>query len=636
MEISEEWFADNFESDLLPPFSFIYDGKLSSAFLESWDFRRETSKTDDAKTKHVFTCTDPDTGLQIRCVCEVFADFPAVEWVLTLKNGGDEDTPIIEKIQPLDTTLNFKEKGEFILHRALGSNASRTDFAPIDEEMKPNETIRLAPLGGRSSNTNALPFFNIEAPGEGVMVAVGWSGQWACSMTPNDAGVEIQAGQETTHLKLHPGEEIRTPRILLLFWQGDDRMIGHNLLRRFILAHHTLQKNGKPITTPFSCNGGGEGGVEFNNATEQGQIALAKRFADNGVNAEHWWIDAGWYEGRWPNGVGNWFPRKDGFPNGLRPVADAVNEMGMGFLLWFEPERVFKDTWIDREHPEWVIELPNNPNRLFDLGDPDAIRWLTDHLSGMIESERISVFRQDFNIDPLPFWRAKDTPERQGMTEIRYVENLYALWDQLLKRSPGLIIDNCASGGRRIDLETVSRSVPLWRTDYQYFEPNGSQCHTYGLGFYLPCSGTGTGYPDTYAFRGAANSGLIMGWDLSLPDFPMEKARELIAEYKRIRPFFYGDFYPLTPHSIEDNVWIAYQFHREDMKAGMMLIFRRSDSAESSGVMKPGGLSPEAQYEVNFEDSGVKKTLRGDQLMEGIEVNIGEAPGSALITYRQL
>ncbi len=72
------------------------------------------------------------------------------------------------------------------------------------------------------------------------------------------------------------------------------------------------------------------------------------------------------------------------------------------------------------------------------------------------------------------------------MTEIRYIEGLYTFWDELRLRHPNLIIDNCASGGRRIDLETVSRSVALWRSDYRYFEPNGQQCHTYGLSFYLP------------------------------------------------------------------------------------------------------------------------------------------------------
>ncbi|MBI1926999.1 alpha-galactosidase, partial [Candidatus Poribacteria bacterium] len=430
-----------------------------------------------------------------------------------------------------------------------------------------------------------------------------------------------------------------------LFWQGDDRMRGHNLFRRFILAHHTRLQNPtdgsagaspSQLPGPFAFSGYPQLGLEFNKATEHNQIALAERCREFGLEPEYWWIDAGWFEGRWPNGVGNWFVRKDGFPNGLRPVSDAVKQMGMGFLLWFEPERVHQGTWLDREHPDWVLRIPDRPNGLLNLGVPEVRRWLTDHISGMIESEGISIYRQDFNMDPLPYWRALDAPDRQGMAEIRYVEGLYAFWDELLARHPGLIIDNCASGGRRIDLETTSRSIPLWRTDYRYFEPNGYQCHTYGLNFYLPCSGTGSNPPEPYSFRSSMNSAVVLGWNLYLPDFPLEQAQRLIAEYKRIRHFFYGDFYPLTSHSTHDDVWMAYQFHREDMKQGMFLVFRRPESPYLSARLKLGGLHPQARYELTFEDTGVKQTLTGEALCAGISVTIERAPSALLVTYREL
>jgi len=656
----ETFFSAHFAAGVLPPFSFTLFGGLtpeqrkpSAEFLKDWQFSQETKQLDDTKTEHIFTYTDQQTSLKACCVCTVFSDFSAVEWVVTFENCGREDTPIIEDVKALDIELTRNPEGEFVLHRALGSSASRMDFAPVDDVMHPNANIQLAPIGGRSSNTHVLPFFNIEAPGEGVMVGIGWSGQWVAELIRDDGtSLMVRAGMELTHLKLHPGEKIRTPRILLLFWQGDDRMRGHNLLRQFILAHHTLQKDGKPIIGPLAASGGAAcaaplpGFAEFNKATEHNQIALAERYRQFDLDNEYWWIDAGWFEGHWPNGVGNWFPRKDGFPNGLKPVSDAVKKMGMGFLLWFEPERVHQGTLLDTEHPDWVLKLPGNPNGLLNLGNPEALRWLTEHISGMIENEGIAVYRQDFNIDPLPFWRAVDEPDRQGITEIRYIEGLYAFWDELLARNEGLIIDNCASGGRRIDLETTSRSIPLWRTDYQYFEPNGYQCHTYGLNFYLPCSGTGNGYPDTYAFRSSMNCAVVLGWNLYLPDFPVEKARRLIDEFKMVRPFFYGDYYPLTAHSIKDDVWMAYQFHREDMEQGMFLVFRRPDSPSLSTRLKLRGLCPESNYELTFEDIGVKlsvseiptktgQTFTGEELANSINVTIEDAPGSLLVTYRQ-
>jgi alpha-galactosidase len=323
-------------------------------------------------------------------------------------------------------------------------------------------------------------------------------------------------------------------------------------------------------------------------------------------------------------------------PDGLRPVSDELKELDFKFLVWFEPERVFHGTWLDREHPDWILRLPDNPNGLLDLGNPEALHWLIEHISGMIGDSGIALYRQDFNMDPLSFWRANDEPDRQGISEIRHIEGLYYFWDELLRRHPGLIIDNCASGGCRIDLETASRSIPLWRTDYQYFEPNGYQCHTYGLNFYLPTSSTGNSYPDKYLFRSSINTGVVLGWNLYLPDFPVEQARNLIAEFKRIRPLFYGDFYPLTSHNTGDDVWMAYQFHREDMKQGMAMVFRRVESKDSSIVLRFSGLHPDAQYKVTMEDTDTNQILKGEALSKGMEVTIEDAPGSLLITYCQV
>jgi alpha-galactosidase len=631
---AEDWLNNRFSAGTPPPFSFKYGGRPSSRFITGWRSQHSAQQLDGSRTEHTFTYTDPQTKLEVRAECLLFSDFPAVEWVLKFTNNGAEDTPIIESVQALDAIFAASASSETVLHRALGSNAARTDFAPVDEVVRPGAPVQLATVGGRSSNTNALPFFNLDFEGnEGVIIAVGWSGQWAASFAKQESsGVEVKAGMELTHLTLRPGEQIRTPRILLLFWSGDDYLAGQNLFRRFIIAHHMPHHNGQPVTLPFACCAS-QLYEESNKATEENQLDFAKRFQQFGV--EYFWIDAGWFEGRWPNGVGNWSVRKDGFPRGLRPVSDAVRKMGMGFVLWFEPERVFQGTWIDREHPEWVLRLPDNPNGLLDLGNEQARQWLTDHISGMIESEGITVYRQDFNMDPLPFWRAADEPDRQGMTEIRHLEGLYTFWDELLRRHPALIIDNCASGGRRIDLETISRSVALWRTDYQYFEPNGYQSHTYGISLWLPSTSTGSGNPDTYAFRSSMNNGLNIGWNPYLPEVPVERAKALTSEFKRLRHFFFGDFYPLTSHSVTDDTWIAYQFHRPDERAGMVLAFRRPECPTESLRVRLRGLTPSARYEVSFEDAAVKQTLTGKELGEGFELTAPAPRMAILVTYRE-
>jgi len=632
-----------FISHKTPFFSFIYNGQESVTFLQNWNVALTKEKIDAAMRRYILTFTDPKTKLIVRCKATVYADFPAIEWLLEFENAGQGDTPIIQDIQAADVRLLAGERKKYILHHARGSNHGVDDFAPLKDEIAPNSEIDLAPKGGRSSDETALPFFNIQAENEGVMVAIGWTGQWKAVIRRDEqGGVILRAGMERTHLKLHPGEKIRTPRMLLLFWQGEDRLRGHNLLRQFILAHHTPQQNGSPITGPLACNGGAFMFNEFTMATEHNMIALAERYQQFGLQAEYWWIDAGWYgsmdwhNGDWYPNVGNWYVRKEHFPNGIKPVSDAVGKMGMKLILWFEPERVYVGTWVDREHPEWVMKKKSAQSGIFNLGNPEARKWMTDLISRIIKENGVALYRQDFNIRPLEYWRAADAPDRQGMTEIRHIEGLYAFWDELLRRHPGLIIDNCASGGRRLDLETISRSIALWRSDYNYTEPTGRQNHTYGLSLYLPYHGTGCTVPDLYVARSTYAGSMVTGWNLYADHFSKDLARYVYAEYKKIRPYFQGDFYPLTEYTTSHRKWMAYQFHRPDLKAGMILVFRRPQCTEVSERIRFHGLSDKARYQLLYEDSGAVSVKSGRELREGIGMKILQKPGSLLITYREM
>ena len=123
-----------------------------------------------------------------------------------------------------------------------------------------------------------------------------------------------------------------------------------------------------------------------------------------------------------------------------------------------------------------------------------------DRFDSLLTREGIDFYRQDFNMDPLPNWRANDAEDRQGITEIRHCEGYLAFWDELVKRHPDLMIDSCASGGHRNDLETMRRSLPLLRSD-AIFDWIGEQCHTYGFASWIPYWGTGLIDFDAYSFR---------------------------------------------------------------------------------------------------------------------------------------
>ena len=344
----------------------------------------------------------------------------------------------------------------------------------------------------------------------------------------------------------------------------------------------------------------------------------------------------------WYKMAGNWNIDTSIHPAALRDVSEAARKAGMAMLLWVEPERAVWGTKLTQEHPDWFLgEHKAGNSVLLNLGNPDARKWATDYVSGLVEDLHLSWYRQDFNMPCLKEWRANDAPDRQGMTEIRHVEGLYAFWDELLRRHPGLKIDDCASGGRRIDLEMLSRSVPLWRSDYQCFppiDPIGGQMHTMGLSSWVPLFGTsaGAGPMDTYTFRSFLTPG--MSW--SYPADPDRKTAEwygaMIEQYRRARPFFYGDYYPLTKVAVDSDAWAGYQMHRPDLDAGFVMMFRRAGSPYPSVTLKLRGLDSAGTYEIEDVDAGTKKLLAGKELTDGTTWTLDSPQQSRMIFYSKV
>ena len=628
-----------------PPFSFTCDGRPSAELLKTWDLKREKRKIDGQRTEHTLVYTDPKTGLVLRCVAIEYHDFPVAEWTLYFKNTAAADTPILERIQSLDIGLARGTSGEFVLHHGVGSPANRTDYGPLETALVPKATKRIAAAGGRPTNSD-LSYFNLAWPGQGVIIVVGWPGQWAGEFARDaGAGIRIRAGQEQTHFKLLPGEEVRTPLTVLLFWKGD-RIRSQNLWRRWMMAHSMPMPSGKLPPPQFVASSSRAYG-EMIGANEQNQIMHIDRYLEEGLKLDYWWMDAGWYvqQSGWPQ-VGTWEVDPKRFPKGLRPISDYAHSKGMKIVTWFEPERVAAGTWLAEKHPEWI--LGGAKGGLLNLGNPEAWNWLVGHIDKLVTEQGIDLYRQDFNMDPLSFWRRNDAPDRQGITETKHVMGLLAFWDELRKRHPALLIDCCASGGRRNDLETLRRAVPLWRSDYA-FEPVGHQGMTYGISFWMPYHGTGTvacanaSYygggktpVEPYAFWSNVAPSLGFGIDIRVKDLDYAALRRLVGQWRSTGPYYCGDYYPLMPYSLENTVWIAWQFDRPDLGEGVVQAFRRAESFYESARLKLRGLDPDGRYALTQFDVQGSSEMTGRELMEtGLAISIKDQPGAAIITYKR-
>ncbi len=619
-----------------PPFSFRYAGESSSYLLKMWEPNRRSRRIDDHRTEHTLTYTDRQTGLVLRAVGVEYRDFPVVEWTLYFKNTGIIPSPILENIQALDTRLDRGQAGEFILHHNKGSQTTPTDFEPYADRLDRRAEKHISAGGGRPTNTD-MCYFNVALPGEGTIVAVGWPGQWAASFKRDEGtGLAVRVGQELTHFRLLPGEEVRSPLVALLFWHGD-WIDGQNVWRRWMVADNLPRTDGK-LPAPLMSSGSNGFTILMQGATEQNQKESMQWYLDRGWKFDCWWMDAGWYHLGWGwSNTGTWDPDPERFPHGIRTVSDFAHAHRLKTIVWFEPERVTHNTWLSDTHPEWLLGPKDARDRLLDLGNPEAFKWVTEHFDRFLTEQGIDVYRQDMNFDPLDYWRANDAPDRQGMTEIRHVTAYLAFWDEMLRTHPGLMIDTCAGGGRRDDLETLRRSVPLWRSDYAYDQPAAMQDLSYGLAMWVPYFGTTVQPFNSYSFRSTMTLAPSMGADPRSRTLDFKALEQLASEWRQVSPYYYGDYYPLTRYSTEDDVWMAWQYHRPDSGDGMVQVFRRAGSPIEKVRFKLRGLDPAAQYSVRNLDEPGDVRVTGRELAEkGLAVEIKTQAAAVIMVYKKV
>ena len=617
------------------PFSFTV-GKLSSAaFLSACKLTTRTQRLDKTRTQQTLTWADGRTGLEVSCVAVVYDDFPTVEWTLWIANKGKADSPTVAGLMGMDVQFTRPPDKGFVVHTLRGSLAQKTDFEPRTIELAPSTTTSFSTHGGRPTS-GGWPYWNIEWGDRGVIAVLGWPGQWDARFVRDETtGLTVRGGLGQFDSFLKPGERIRGPLALLQFRGGGDWIDAQNTWRRFYIAHVIPRVNGK-VPAPFTatCVDDHFPGM-LSNAAET--IGPMNAYAAHGHKFDFWWTDAGWYDTDkdWYQGVGSWSPHPKRWPKGLREATDHAHKLGTKYVVWFEPERVAPGSWLDRNHPKWLLGKAGGM-RLLNLGNDQARTWWTNYLDEFLTDQGIDLYRQDFNIEPLGYWQQADEKGRAGMTEMRYVLGYLAWHDELRRRRPGMLIDTCASGGRRLDLETLRRAVPLLRTDYR-FEPNGCQQQTWAISLWVPYNGTGGPATPSWMARTHMHACFAYGTDPVKADAATWKlVKRMDAEWRQIAEFFiHGDFYPLTEPSLADDVWMAWQFHGPRKQAGVVQAFRHAESPDAAKTFRLRGLVPEATYECNDFDKGTFRTTGKEMMGRGLTVKRKGRPDSATIAYRK-
>jgi alpha-galactosidase len=484
-----------------------------------------------------------------------------------------------------------------------------------------------------------------EEHGEVWFGALAWSGSWRIAAEINSAGrLQITGGIHDFDFtwNLKPGESFETPVFV-----GGFSAAGFGAASRQLHAYQLAEVLPRPQARelrPIIYNSWYA--TEFNINVEQ-QIALAKKAKDLGV--ELFVMDDGWFGKRDHDraGLGDWFPSKTKFPQGLKPLTDAVHGLGMKFGLWVEPEMVNPDSDLYRAHPDWVFHFPNRPRTeqrsqlILNFARPDVAEHIFRVLDKLLTENEIDFVKWDMNRHIMePGWAGVPTTQPKEVW-VRHTQAVYAILDRLRAKHPGVLWESCSGGGGRADLGILSRTDQVWTSDntdpldrlliqdgytYAYApktqvawvtdNPDGINRRDTPLAFHFHCAMMGT----------LGVGGNLLKWT---PD-EVAQTKWFLEEYKQIRPLVQeGRLYRLRPFVVPpsggfgDNGFWAYEYVSPDRTRAVLFAFLRSSQLGNDlPAIRLRGLKPEAGYQVEVRQPGsaqstaAVQTLSGATLME--------------------
>ena len=511
----------------------------------------------------VLKLTDKEYSARLELIYSVFPDCDVITRSACLYNDA-EDALRIDRI--LSTCVDLYDTGYRFtsFHGRWAYEMGRFDSV-VDGGKAVSEELSAGESGSRSN-----PFVMVSRPettddyGEAFGFNLIYSGNHYEALSSNAANISrFVSGIQPTGFswKLEKGHCFEAPEAVMSFspqgFNGLSKNM-HSFVKKHIVRGSWRDKERPILINSWEAN--------YFNFTQGSLLNLAKEAKKCGI--ELFVMDDGWFGNRNDDhrSLGDWYENKKKLPGGIKELSEKMNDLGMLFGIWVEPEMVNKDSNLYREHPDWAVQVPGQShsegrNQMnLDLTRVEVQDYVIEAMKKVFSSGRISYVKWDMNRIFSDRFSISLTADRQGEFQHRYYIGLYRIMKELTEQFPDILFEGCSAGGNRFDLGILCYFPQIWGSDDTDFFCRLDIQRGYSYGY--PANTIGAHVSATPNHQTLMNSPLesrfelaaagCFGYELNLCDMN-DQDKKLIKDqvefYKKYREVFqFGDYYRLPDH----------------------------------------------------------------------------------------
>ena len=452
----------------------------------------------------------------------------------------------------------------------------------------------------------------------------------------NQTRMMLGLQEEAFRYPLEKNEMFKAPEVILSYSSRGMNQLSQNLHQ--CIRKHICRGKYKEQVRPVLINSWEASYFDFTGDTIYELAKAAKE-----VNIDMLVMDDGWFGKRDDDnsGLGDWFVNEKKLGGTLGNLIERINDLGVKFGIWIEPEMVSEDSELYRKHPDWALTIPGrrpvrSRNQLvLDFSRKEVVDEIYSQICKVLDQGNIEYVKWDMNRSLMDIYSA--TTKDQGRVLHDYVLGLYDFLERLVQRYPNLLIEGCSGGGGRFDAGMMYYTPQIWCSDNT--DAIDRLQIQYGTSFGYPVSVVGshvsavpnhqTGRKTPLHTRGVVAMSGTFGYELNLMNLSEEEKQEIreqIAEYKSYAPIIQNGLYYRLSNPTEEEIcaWeYVYTDEKEQSKVLLNIVMQAIHGNMTVNYVKLQGLEEAAVY--REEKSGKRYT--GSALMYGgmpLPVELGE------------